>query len=305
MVSDFPFFLGYIISAVLGLVATFLYFRIQTLKLFLTDAAKRFEAGKKAYFELDKTAKELVDQNTFLLSRSQKLDAMIEENRSRHAKRIRELEASTEEQKRQQHVKERTSANLDEQVKSLTEQLRTSEAERIKLRENLGREFGSKHDQVAKEAATLRTELKTAKEQNDGFQRENMRLKKMIERQERVLQEVNIDMVNKVRKRAHNLEQLYMSMKGLRELAEERSQNWEVGLRALSSYVLSKYNDNVDNYASLGEAVANSLEKIGAAMVIDEFTPTKAEKPVAEETPTAKKPKKAARSKKVAKTNEL
>jgi chromosome segregation ATPase len=294
MISDFPFFFGYILAATFGIISAVLYFRIQTLKLFLTDAAKRFEAGKRAYFDLDKNAKELVDQNSFLLSRAQKLDATLEENRARYAKKARELEVQLEEQKRQKLVNERATSHLDEQTKSLTDQLRASENERIKLRDTLNREFQQKNEPILKESAVLRSDLKTAQDQNTNLQKENARLRKMLEKQETALQEVNIDMVKKIRKRAQNLEQLYMSMKGLRELAEERNQNWEVALRALSAYVLSENNDKVGNYSSLGEAVAMSLEKIGVTMIVDEFAASAV-------APSVEKPIKAAAPKKTKK----
>ena len=65
------------------------------------------------------------------------------------------------------------------------------------------------------------------------------------------------------------LEQLYSSMKGLREMAEERNENWETALRLFAVHILGHSLDS-SKTTSIGELVGEALEKIGASLVIDE-----------------------------------
>lgn len=64
-----------------------------------------------------------------------------------------------------------------------------------------------------------------------------------------------------------------MSMKGLREMADERNKNWEVALAKLSKWILRNSDSKLaksDN-TNIGPMVGEALEIIGAKLVHDEF----------------------------------
>ena len=58
-------------------------------------------------------------------------------------------------------------------------------------------------------------------------------------------------------------------MKGLRDMADARSRNWQTALSALSTHITGK---KADSYDSFGELVGEALEKVGAVLVKDEHT---------------------------------
>ena len=84
-----------------------------------------------------------------------------------------------------------------------------------------------------------------------------------------ILHKVKPGDLKKYKQKATSLDQLYNSMKGLREMADARSKNWQTALSALSSHITGK---KADTYASFGELVGEALEKIGAVLVKDEHT---------------------------------
>jgi len=67
------------------------------------------------------------------------------------------------------------------------------------------------------------------------------------------------------------MEQLYASMKGLREMAEERNENWETALRYFATHILGTPKTTSGD-ASIGALVGEALEKIGATLVDDELS---------------------------------
>lgn len=78
----------------------------------------------------------------------------------------------------------------------------------------------------------------------------------------------------RIKARHAKLETLYKSMKGLKELTEERNQNWEKALRLLAQATLSSSTNpaNSEQTESLGTLVTSALERIGVQLIIDEHT---------------------------------
>ncbi|MBC7530722.1 MAG: hypothetical protein H7318_04025 [Oligoflexus sp.] len=66
------------------------------------------------------------------------------------------------------------------------------------------------------------------------------------------------------------MEQLYASMKGLREMAEERNENWETALRYFAIHILQSPKASSGD-TSIGALVGEALEKIGATLVDDDL----------------------------------
>lgn len=75
-----------------------------------------------------------------------------------------------------------------------------------------------------------------------------------------------------IRRKAAQNEQLFLSMKSLREMAEERNKNWEIALRKLSTWILTSSHiaqpkDPVLLQSSIGPLVGEALERIGCNLL--------------------------------------
>jgi hypothetical protein len=73
------------------------------------------------------------------------------------------------------------------------------------------------------------------------------------------------------RRRAAQNEQLYQSMRSLRDMAEERNSNWETALRALATWILSSSNVARPNDPALskpiGPLVGEALSRVGGSLL--------------------------------------
>jgi hypothetical protein len=117
----------------------------------------------------------------------------------------------------------------------------------------------------------LKEELRGLRRQLGDKEKELKELAAKAGKLEETMGKYSPEEIRKLKVKAHRMEVLYNSMKGLREMAEERNQNWEVALRELSVHVLN--NPGVRESKSsmpIGELVGAALELAGSSLVYDE-----------------------------------
>jgi hypothetical protein len=73
------------------------------------------------------------------------------------------------------------------------------------------------------------------------------------------------------KRKAGQYYKLYMSMKGMREMAEDRNRNWELALQKLAGWVVTKTagQERTQTLAKsgIGPLVGEALEKIGTQIM--------------------------------------
>ena len=94
-------------------------------------------------------------------------------------------------------------------------------------------------------------------------------MKHQVEKAREVLSKVKPGELKRFKVKSTRMEQLYTSMKGLREMAEERNHNWETALRLMSSHITGKTLAEGESTAPL---VGEALEKLGVVLMTDEHT---------------------------------
>ena len=82
------------------------------------------------------------------------------------------------------------------------------------------------------------------------------------------------DEVKRLRRKVAQYDRLYASMKGLREMSEERNRNWEIALRKLSAWIITHSGPGAGRApvvvpAALGPLVAKALQVAGAQLIDD------------------------------------
>lgn len=251
-------FIGFGLAGVFGIMAFMAQRQVATLRALMIDAAKRFEFGKKTLEKLEadlKDAREKLDQDKINTS---KLNTTLDEARAKYAAQTRDmilLKSQFEGDKRKQMTQ---LEHLQEQVKALTAQLAEADAARAdavalankRVDEEQKR---SRHNAAEANLKRAQDELMTARQLIKSQQQE-------LERAKIVLTKLDPVEFKKLRQRVTSLEQIFLSMRGLKEMAEERADNWEIALRKLAAHVVG---DKSKETSPIGPLVGAALEMIG------------------------------------------
>lgn len=242
--------------------AIFFFRKVNSLELILQDARSRLEAGKSGY---DLLLKEQQEAQKNLKDSQDKIKLMentVEESRNRFSKEALEHEKELEKVKNEHRSLSRRGAHLEEENAALKEQLREIDADFKKQKDEL---TVSLNETFKKREEQTRSSLESKIKSSHG--KEIELLEKKVRNLTAILKKVDPDDYHKSKRKAKQMEQLYQSLKGLKELADERNKNWETALVKLSNHILGKPVDSETN--SIGDVVGSALEKIGSTLVID------------------------------------
>lgn len=260
---------GIIGAVIFGSFALIFFQRAKALQNILSRGAKQYDELSQ---ELESIKGRLSAAEASAIALKKELtsaEAARETESARHAKVVSELASSQTNLERKlsnaelqrDHIlgrfetlqSERELMEADVQTK--IEQIRTLEAEKIQLERDL-------EDSVKKVNGKIKSE-------NDELRRKLAHLEK--ESSQVAAQASDLKELEKLRRRAAHNEQLYQSMKSLRDMADERNRNWEHALRSLATWILSsssvaRPNDPVLSQ-SIGPLVGEALERIGGSLI--------------------------------------
>lgn len=266
------------VLALASLAFAFYFWRQQQkLQYVLRDAHARLQAGRAGYDQLqeehNKTAACLQTAQEML----QEMESIAHDAREKSASLAAAHEVESNEKGEKLRALSLQLEHLREENQALKEQLRDWDEEAAHEKRRLQSELQSQIDSLK---AQLRKHTETG-EQGATAWREKLReshrqreqLAQRVDRMKQVLQKINPDDYHRSKAKIKQLEQLYLSMKGLRELAEERNRNWEFALRQLSSHILKM---PFDARAPIGEVVSRALESFGSQLVEDSLEDEKA-----------------------------
>ncbi len=234
----------------------------------LTDAALRLENAQKQSRHFEQSAKTQQDQFERLRAQAGQMEKSLEESKARLSDRTVEWNKLKEER---DAISERATLqrdHLDEQVQVLTQQLSEAIREKksaIEDMQKLQKEIGEKANQ---QADILRNQLKETQQSLQAVRREKGQLEAQFEKLKEQSGLVKPEELKRYKLKVLRLEQLYTSMRGLREMAEERNRNWETALRSFAEYIL-EVPMAAANRPPLGPLVGAALEKIGVQLVDD------------------------------------
>ena len=188
------------------------------------------------------------------------------EKRTSRASQTREKTSKPKEELLKEGLR---SSHIKEKVRVLTEQL----AENVKEKKELSVELDAMKADTANISAGklsgLKTEITELQTANRKLSSELKSKTAEVKKIRTILHKVKPADLKKYKQKATSLDQLYHSMKGLRDMADARSKNWQTALSALSLHITGK---KADTYESFGELVGEALEKVGAVLVKDEHT---------------------------------
>lgn len=254
---------GFILATIVFLFLIAAWRRVSAQSALLRDAANRFQMGKAAYQKLQGENKTLSEQDLLRRETVSNLEKNLDEARERFAQYKGEIEKVKRDYEDELATLRLKIEHFQEEHRALVTQL--ADAEHVKnqaLRElqtiNLEGEL-----KLKAEVQQWKTRFADAEKRAQEAERE---LKKM----QALLKDADPRENQKHRRKVSEMERLYQSMKGLREMAEERNQNLEVAARKLASHITGR-SDILDDGrpAPLGPLVGEALEKIGATLVLE------------------------------------
>ncbi len=232
--------LGFVALAVTGGLAVYYWRRATSLYSLLVEGANRFEELRHRNAQLEGIGAKAEEKFKQHREAAQRLTDAVEEARAKAAELTRKLEAKEHETRLVSEKLELQKGHLEKQLAKAQEMLRVSEEQRgdLFLKE---KEWQAKVIELEKGKADFEAKAKT----------------------------LDPAELRKLKRKIAQYDRLYSSMKGLREMSEERNRNWEVALRKLSLWILAEEGETRPDLAQLpiGPLVAKSMQAIGAQLI--------------------------------------
>ncbi len=262
MHESFFVFVGFGLAGVLAVMVFMTQRQVSSLKALLMEAAKRFELGKKNLDKLEADLKEARDKMEGDRVNHLKLNTNLEESRIKYAAQTRDIILLKSQYENEKRKLATTVEHLNEQVRTLTSQLAEADAARADALALANKRV--EEDQKRVRASQAESQLKKAQEELVAARKLAREQQDELERARAVLKKYDPMEFKKLRQRVTSLEQLFLSMRGLKEMAEERADNWEVALRKMAAHIVG---GGARATAPIGPLVGAALEKIGEELI--------------------------------------
>lgn len=256
--------LTYLITAaalILGLVSVYLFRRSTGYHHLLQEAANRFEEGRRINESLKKINEEHRSELELLRQTSRRLDQQNAEFRAKTNLLQIELKKASELPTDELNSILNKNDILTEELKAVTNQLRMADRERTEWKnkaENLEKETTAKYLQTIEDK---NSEIKGLKDIFSNL--EAVTKKESSETIQTLTSEIQV-----LKKKLVQHNHMMKSIKGTKEMLEERIGNWETALRILSSHVLGS--ENTNKHQKIGVLVGSALESIGQEILPEE-----------------------------------
>ncbi len=271
--------LGVVAIAALAAAGLTVYFWRKSTGLYslLVEGANRFEDLRARNTQLEQAVLKSEEKLKGNRDATLRLEKAVSDAREKAAELTAKLETRAAETKLVTEKLELQKNFIEKQFLKAQEQLRFSEEQRDLVHVERD-ELRQKHAR-----AVADTDKATNAARQEGLLKERdlvaqMRdLEKTVEVAKKKVEAVDPVEIKKIRRKIAQYDRLYNSMKGLREMTEERNRNYEVALRKLSTWILSgtqgagRGGTRVPD--GIGPLVGRALEVIGAQLIDDNEAP--------------------------------
>ncbi len=240
-------------------------------KALLADTTIRYEAAQQQFQKNEQSSKAQKDQMDKLRQQTLKAEKAMEDNKNKSGDGKLEIIRLQTEYETKLKKSESQREHLLEQVSVMTQQLSEVVREKKQLLEELNVLRREADDKIRELTEPMRTQISDLQNQVQAAKRERNNALTAMDKFKADSGLVKPEELKRWQLKVARLEQLYSSMKGLREMAEERNENWETALRFFAAHILGQSSEAAaDGKASIGALVGGALEKIGATLVDDD-----------------------------------
>ena len=260
------------VAAVIGTGLSFYFWRkSSSLYALLVEGANRFEELRNRTTSLEQIVAKHDEKSRLAREGAARLEKAVSDARDKSAELLKKLETKTAESQIISDKLELQKDFLEKQLIKAQDQLRQSEeqkdvlkAERDRLQTDIAREKDARARAVV--AAERGGELKEKEL--------TLRLKdaeRSVEVMKKKFAAVDPNEIRKVKRKIVQYERLYASMRGMREMVDERNKNWEVALTKFARWiVLEAAGPDAKVPDQIGPLVGKALDLIGAQLVDDQ-----------------------------------
>jgi myosin heavy subunit len=263
--------LGYILAAIAGGFALYYWRRAGGFYDLLVEGANRFEELRQRGQQLESALAKAEARLKQHKETAQSLERAVDETRGQAAELAKKLEAKEHEVRYVAEKLELQKGHLEKQLAKAAEQLQT--------------DGGARQETEARHSAALAETRQRAsqreRELSDRLRDVNAKLESAEKRlaaetasravlEKRVSDADPVEM-QRLKRKVAQFDRLYSSMKGLREMADERNRNWEVALRKLSAWIIKQRSGGRAGALpeAIGPLVGQALQVIGAQLIDD------------------------------------
>lgn len=243
-----------------GTLAVYYWRRATGLYSLLVEGANRFEEMRQRNTTLEQAMEKAEERFKQHRESQGRLERAVAEAREKTGELTRRVETK-------EHETRLVSEKLELQKGHLEKQLVKAEAEIAKaegIRVGLESELRDARQALAAAAEELTLRERDYRSRQQEAERERVALEKRTKGADPVE-------LKRLKRKIAQYDRLYASMKGLREMTEERNRNWEVALRKLSGWIIKENNlaaSDVDT-RDIGPLVGQALSAIGAQLIDD------------------------------------
>jgi chromosome segregation ATPase len=238
-------------------------------KALLADTTIRYEAALQQTQKSEQGTKAQKDLIEKLRLQAQKAERAADEVKNRSSDGKLEIVRLKTEYDQSFKKLESNREHLLEQVTVLTQQLSEAVREKKIYSEELSTLTRETEKMGQAMSESLRNQLGEVKNELAVAKRERSNAQAALEKFKTESGLVKPEELKRWQAKVARLEQLYASMKGLREMAEERNENWETALRFFAVHILGQSQTGSGDQ-NIGALVGEALEKIGATLVDDD-----------------------------------
>ena len=253
---------GYMAAAVAAGGALYQWRRSSSLYTLLVESANRYEELRQRGAALEQSMRKTEAKAKQHAETAGRLTASLEESRTKGAGLVRQLEQKELEGKLVTDRLELQKSNLQKQQAIVLEAQRVAEAQCQALRLELTKECRLAQDE--RQAWAQEQELRTKDWQIRLAAAET--LQQSAETQANTSDPAEL---HRLKRKIAQYARLYSSMKGLREMSEERNRNWEVALQRLATWILEEKGLTISAQA-IGPLVGQAMQVIGAQLIDDQ-----------------------------------
>jgi hypothetical protein len=254
---------GYILGVIFLGVALYYWRRSASLYSLLVEGANRFEEIRQRNHLLESTISKAETKFTMHKEQVNRLEKSGDEARNRAADLLKKLEAREHESRLNSEKFDLQRNYFEKQLQKFQEQFKASEESKHQIESMLAK--------ATKELQIQSTVL--VEEQNMDMKNLELQLRDKelaLSTAQAKLKQVDPEELRKLRRRIAQYERLYGSMRGLKEMTEERNRNWEVALRKLSNWILMQRGLSEHEIPkTIGPMVAEALQAIGTQLIDD------------------------------------
>lgn len=264
--------LSFAATALASGLAYYYWRRSSGLYALLLEGANRYEELRQRGSQIEATLQKNEQKATKDRENFQKMEKTLHEAHAKNGALVQDLETKNHEVTLVRERLETQRGHLERHLLKITHDLKETTEAKGQLEQRLTgeiHELTTRLRNVQKDSAqtitALQVELSLRDKDISLRVKDLEKEKSAVEKRAKLMDPLEL---KRLKRKLAGYERLYSSMKGLREMTDERNRNWEVALKKLAAYIVgAKHGGKISVPEAIGPLVGEALELIGAQLL--------------------------------------